>query len=96
MSEDLVDGRGEEGLGKGERSERKVRREREGRVARRRVRETVEGWEGMFDGGMGGRYWWVGRVWRGKGSGWGGWGERKELCAKARERRARRTAGEVG
>lgn len=97
ISSDLTDGSVDEGLlGRKERRERKVRREREGRVARRKVGETVGGWEGLFDGGKGGMYFKVGRVERGVGSGWGGWGEVKELCQKARDGRPRRTAGEVG
>jgi len=64
------------------------RGERERRVARRRVEEVVRGWERWFDGGWGGRYFWVGRVWMGEG----GWGEVRELCRKAREGRPRREA----
>lgn len=75
--------------------ERKLRREREKRVARRKVEETVRGWERMFDGGKDGKYFRVGKVERGAGSGWEGWGELKELCHKAREGRPRRTADEV-
>ncbi|KAL8918202.1 MAG: hypothetical protein Q9208_007478 [Pyrenodesmia sp. 3 TL-2023] len=72
--------------------ERKLRREREARVARRKVREAVRGWEKLFDGGKGGRYFWVGWVVREEGEeGDGdGWGKRRELCEKAREGRPRR------
>lgn len=82
-------------LSKEERRERKLRREREGRLAKRKVEETVKGWEGMFDGGKDGKYFRVGRVDRGEGSGWKGWGELKELCRKAKEGRPRRTAEDV-
>ena len=81
---------------KGERRERKLKREREKRVASKRVEETVRGWERLFDGGKDGKYFRVGKVDRGPDSGWEGWGDVKELCQKAREGRPRRTAGEVG
>ncbi len=90
------EGLGDGGMSREEKRERKVRRERERRVARKQVEDVVRGWEGLFDGGKGGRYFRVGRVERGMGSGWGGWGERKELCAKAREGRPVRRAGDVG
>lgn len=78
-----------------EKKERKLRREREVRVARKKVVETVDGWRKMFDGGKVGKYFWVGRVERGVGSGWEGWGERRELCESARKGRPRRTAEEI-
>lgn len=78
------------------RRERKLRREREKRMARKKVEETVKGWERMFDGGKDGKYFRVGKVYRGLDSGWEGWGDVKELCQKAREGRPRRTAEEVG
>ena len=97
MSEDLSEeGVREEGLTKEERRKRKLRREREGRLARKQVVDTVRGWERMFDGGKEGKYFRVGRVERGEGSGWEGWGEVKVLCEKARKGRPRRTAEEVG
>ncbi|KAI4091223.1 MAG: hypothetical protein LQ344_004215 [Seirophora lacunosa] len=71
---------------------KKVRREREGREARRLVVEAVRGWEGLFDGGKGGRYFWVGWVDRGGE----GWGPRKGLCKRAREGRRRRGEGGEG
>ena len=80
---------------KEEKRERKLRREREKRTARKKVEESVRGWEKMFDGGKDGKYFSVGKVNRGPGSGWEGWGEVKELCQKAREGRPRRTAEEV-
>ena len=83
-----------EGLGRKERRAWKVRREREVRRARRRVREVVSGWERMFEGGEKG-YFRVGRVERGVGSEWEGWGEVRELCEKAKEGRPGRTAEEV-
>ncbi|CAD6586958.1 MAG: hypothetical protein ASARMPRED_002894 [Alectoria sarmentosa] len=79
-----------------ERREKKLHRERDKRVARKKVEETVRGWERMFDGGKDGKYFKVGKVNRRPGSGWEGWGEVKELCAKAREGRPRRTAEDVG
>ena len=69
-------------------AERKIRRERERRVARGKVKETVGGWERMFDGGKGGKYFWVGRVRREVG--WEGKLERRELCEKARKGRPKR------
>jgi len=73
-----------------EKRERKVRREREWRVATGQVRDAVRGWESMFDGGKGGKYFWVGRVKREEE-----WEERegpvRELCQKAREQRPKRT-----
>ena len=41
---------------------RKTRRERDVRVARNKMEEAVEGWRRLFDGGKGGKYFWVGRV----------------------------------
>ena len=78
-----------------ERRERKLRREREGRLAKRKVQETVDGWVRMFDGGKDGKYFRVGTIDRGPGSGWKGWGEVKDLCEKAKEGRPRRTAEEI-
>ncbi|KAL8665412.1 MAG: hypothetical protein Q9202_002305 [Teloschistes flavicans] len=76
-------------------AEVKMRRERERREARGTVREAVRGWEKLFDGGRGGRYFWVGRVDRGGGVGWeDGWGERRGLCAQAMEGRRRRGDGD--
>jgi len=72
-----------------EKREKKLRRERERRVARASVRDVVRGWERMFDGGKGGKYFWVGRIRREEG-----WEERegpvRELCQKAREQRPKR------
>jgi predicted heme/steroid binding protein len=72
-----------------EKRERKLRREREWRIARASVRDVVRGWERMFDGGKGGKYFWVGRIKREEG-----WEERegpvRELCQKAREQRPKR------
>ena len=74
---------------KEEKRERKLRLERERRVARKKVRDTVRGWEKMFDGGKDGKYFWVGRVKREEG-----WEERlgpvRELCKKARDGRPKR------
>ena len=71
---------------------RKVRRERDLRVARRKVEEAVEGWRRLFDGGKGGRYFWVGRV-VGREE---GVGEVRALCRAAREGRPKRGRGEEG
>ena len=65
---------------------RKVRQEREKREARKKVEEVVRGWEKMFDGGKGGRYFWVGRVVGQEEEG----GEVRGLCESAREGRPRR------
>lgn len=91
--EEVFMGVGEDIRGKGIRGkgEEKMERER----ARRKVREVVRGWERLFDGGRGGKYFRVGRVDRGVGSGWEGWGERRELCQKAKEGRPRRRAEDV-
>lgn len=64
---------------------KKVRRERDLRLAKKKVEEVVRGWEGLFDGGKGGKYFRVGRVVGGEE----GWGERMGLCEKAREGRVR-------
>ena len=87
---------GSDELSKEEKRERKLRREREVRLARQQVRDTVMGWEKMFDGGKEGKYFRVGKVDRSPESGWEGWGEKRELCKKAREGRPRRTAENVG
>ncbi|KAL8711247.1 MAG: hypothetical protein Q9220_004392 [cf. Caloplaca sp. 1 TL-2023] len=71
---------------------RKVRREQEVRLARKKVESVVAGWRGMFDGGKGGRYFWVGGVDR-RGE---GWGERRGLCEKAERERPLRGKGERG
>ena len=83
---------GDGGGGKGGR-EVKLRRERETRVARKQVRETVEGWRRLFDGGKGGRYFRVGRVVYPEG--WS-WGEEKKLCEKAERGRPKRGDGGKG
>lgn len=74
---------------KEEKRERKLRQERERRVAKKKVADTVRGWEKMFDGGKDGKYFWVGRVKREEG-----WEEKlgppRELCRKAREGRPKR------
>lgn len=78
----------EKGKGKGvSGAERKLRREGELRVARRKVRESVAHWEKFF-GRKGGKYFEVGRVRREEG-----WLERlprRELCEGARKSRPRR------
>lgn len=70
-------------------SEKKVRRERDVRVARKRVEETVEGWAVMFRGEGGKKYFPVGEVVRPKG-----WLEKlpkRELCRRAQNLRKPRT-----
>lgn len=47
-----------------------MRRERERKIARKKVRDTVKGWEEMSDDGKGGKYFRVGKVERGAGSVW--------------------------
>ncbi|KAL8679444.1 MAG: hypothetical protein Q9186_004274 [Xanthomendoza sp. 1 TL-2023] len=70
---------------------RKMRRERDGRVARKKIEEAVRGWEGLFDGGKGGKYFWVGRVdWRGTRV-----GGVQGLCEQALQGRPKRVS-EVG
>lgn len=77
---------------KDEKKERKLRLERERRVARKKVRDAVAGWEKMFDGGKDGKYFWVGSVKREEG-----WEEKlgpvRELCKKVREGRPKRGEG---
>lgn len=95
--EDEGDGNGnEKGEGNGDGDERrerrrarKVRREREGREARRKVWEAVDGWRKMFDGGKGGKYFRVGKVVNRDG-----WGEEvPRLCEKAEKARPKRGEG---
>lgn len=82
-------GGGEKKETKEEKRERKLTQERERRVARKKVRDAVRGWESMFDGGKEGKYFWVGSVKREEG-----WEERlgpvRELCQKAKEGRPKR------
>ena len=85
----------EPGIDKINKRGRKLRRERERRVAKKQVAGTIDGWRKMFDGGKGGKYFFRGTINREEGSGWGGWGPVKELCEKAREGRPRRTADQV-
>lgn len=68
------------------RRERKLRRERETREARRKVFEVVEGWRKLFNGGKGGKYFWVGKVVGQE------WGEKRKLCQKAMDERPKRNA----
>lgn len=91
------EGEGESGKSQGpdRKRERKLRREREWRQARKQVRDVVEGWRSMFDGGKGGKYFKRGEVNRSGGSGWQGWGEVKHLCEKAKQGRPGRTADQV-
>ncbi|KAL8994446.1 MAG: hypothetical protein Q9169_005591 [Polycauliona sp. 2 TL-2023] len=73
---------------------KKVRRERDMRVARKKVEEAVEGWRRLFDGGKGGKYFWVGRVVGREND-----KEKEEvrgLCEAAREGRPRRGKVEGG
>ena len=79
---------GGEEVRKEQRRNMKLRRERERREARKRVWEAVEGWRKVFDGGKGGKYFRVGWVVGAE------WGERRELCEKARKARPERKAME--
>ena len=65
---------------------RKTRRERDIRVAKKKMEEAVEGWRRLFDGGKGGKYFWVGRVVEEEEEE----GEVMGLCEGAREGRRRR------
>lgn len=72
---------------------KKLRRERERRVARKKIEEAVRGWEKLFNGGKGGKYFWVGEV--------DFTGERlpeevQGLCEQALEGRPRRGDGGRG
>ncbi|KAI9730082.1 MAG: hypothetical protein M1834_006074 [Cirrosporium novae-zelandiae] len=70
--------------------ERKLRREKERRVAREMVKKSVGGWEKFFRNGKGGVYFEVGRV---VDADEGEWGEVRELCENAQKGRKKR--GEV-
>jgi hypothetical protein len=62
--------------------ELKIRRERDMRIAKKKVKETIEHWAGVFKGDTGRPYFYVGRIVRPEG-----WPEnepRKELCEQAR------------
>ena len=65
---------------------RKTRRERDLRVAKKKMEDAVEGWRRLFDGGKGGKYFWVGRVVSVEEEE----GEVMGLCEGAREGRPRR------
>ena len=69
-------------------AELKVRREREYRLARKRVDDTIEGWAKMFRGDGGKNYFEVGQVKRAPG-----WLDRlpkRPLCERAQKQRPRR------
>jgi hypothetical protein len=71
-------------------AELKIRRERDERFARQRVRETIGGWRSMFTGAAGKAYFEVGSVKREEG-----WLEklpRRKLCDQAQSQRPKRTA----
>lgn len=78
----------------GNKAEAKLRREKEHRKARQRVRDTIEGWQKMFSGEEGGKpYFKVGEVVREKD-----WLERlprRELCEQARKSRPKFSAKDV-
>ena len=79
--------------GEGGDREAKVYREREVRRARRRVEETLRGWQRMFEGHGGKGYVEVGSVKRGEG-----WLERlprRELCEQAERARPETARTEV-
>jgi len=80
---------GGEGKGEGKKvlskGELKIRREQELRLARKQVKQTLEGWHVLFRGDKGKKYFKVGEVVRPKG-----WLEdlpRRELCEAARKGR---------
>ncbi|KEQ85132.1 cytochrome b5, partial [Aureobasidium pullulans EXF-150] len=69
-------------------AELKKRKERETRLARKRVHDTIEGWSRMFKGEAGKNYFEVGKVKREEG-----WLERlprRELCEQAQKQRPKR------
>lgn len=72
-------------------AEEKVRRERELRLAKKKVQETVEGWAQMFRGEGGKPYFKVGEMAREEG-----WLEKlppRELCDRAKKTRPKRKPG---
>ncbi|KAG9557886.1 cytochrome b5, partial [Aureobasidium melanogenum] len=71
-------------------AEMKKRRERDTRLARKRVHDTIEGWSRMFKGEAGKNYFEVGKVKREEG-----WLEKlpkRELCEQAQKQRPQRKA----
>jgi predicted heme/steroid binding protein len=73
-------------------TELKVRRERDWRIARKKVQEGVEGWANVFKGETGRPYFWVGTIKRDKD-----WLEKmpkRELCKPARDGRPTRDVAE--
>ena len=69
-------------------AELKIRRERDYRMARKKVQEGIEGWARVFSGETGRPYFWVGTIKRAEG-----WLEklpRRELCKPAMEGRPKR------
>ncbi|CAD0111934.1 unnamed protein product [Aureobasidium uvarum] len=72
------------------RAEFKKRRERDTRLAKKRVHDTIEGWSRMFKGQAGKNYFEVGKVKREEG-----WLERlpkRQLCEQAQKQRPQRKA----
>jgi len=73
-------------------AEAKIRKERELRQARKKVKDGIEGWARVFRGETGKKYWWVGTVKREEG-----WLERmpeRELCEKAQKARPKKRKSE--
>lgn len=71
-------------------AEFKKRRERDTRLAKKRVHDTIEGWSRMFKGEAGKNYFEVGKVKREEG-----WLEKlpkRELCEQAQKQRPKRKA----
>jgi len=69
-------------------AELKIRRERDHRMAKKKVQEGIEGWARVFSGETGRPYFWVGTIKREEG-----WLEklpRRELCKPAMEGRPKR------
>lgn len=76
---------GKKGISK---AELKIRNEREYRLARKRVQETIEGWAKMFRGEGGKNYFHVGEVKRTPG--WIDALPKRELCERAQKQRPKR------
>lgn len=73
-------------------AQRKVRKERDYRLARQKVHDSIDGWAKMFRGEKGKEYFEVGRVVRKKD-----WLEKRavpELCERAKNLRKKRRPGQ--
>jgi predicted heme/steroid binding protein len=86
--EDGKEPKGKEGRKGVTKTELKIRRERDYRMAKKKVQEGIEGWAKVFSGETGRPYFWVGTIKREEG-----WLEklpRRELCKPAMEGRPKR------